>query len=713
MPRVVGARRITTVIAVAVGALTLTHAALATPRVRVPVPSLTPAATAKLWRTLVARRETHPRSTRAAADCRPARLVFYAATDWLRLATKLAQNASPCAQYYVSVPPLTSDKTQPRPNQAALIRALGPNMHALAEISYSAWSKWAQANGSDWFTAGVTARQRMATAGYDVAAGDTWAMNEVSSAVRKNTGSARSNLAEFLRGLDDGGGNPAKGVVFVVGVSQPGDQTAYRITMQGWLQDSTFWNTVGQYVSDWLQEDYGDLRDYAVAGTSPQDRRDSLIQYLGHPMALANAGADVTAAARAFLISAYGPLANAAWAYTSSYGWTAAPFNQMQDFVSAQTYAARAFDAEIGLPADRFGFGWAPINTLGLTTSVFANQTGQILDRLSQAIRDSGETVDPNDPGIGACGPAGQPLWCQTVIPGAAFNTAWAAFSTWTQTGLAFATAPVTMTAGTTGGPLTVQLSTGGVVTTATSPEQINLTTTSPHGAFSTSASGPWTPTLALTIPAGASSASFYYQDTTAGTPTISATLPGQPPATQTVTVVAAAPAAIDVSPHAAVVVGGKQRLFSAEVADAFGNPSAVPVTWTLSVPALGTLAPATGSSTTFTGSTTAAGRGRVTATVGSLSATAVVSVVRPPAHVGGTLTRHVHGRLVVTVWVVRGTARARGVPVSFVVRRGSSVIARVSGRTDAHGRIVWRSKHALPAGHYTVKAVIRSRSTA
>lgn len=713
MPPVVGVRSITAALTAAVVALALAHTAPAAPRPPSPVPSLTPAATARLWHALVTRREEHPRATRAVADCRPARLVFYAATDWLRLATKLAQNDSPCAQYYVSIPPLTSDKTQPRPNQAALVRALAPNMHALAEISYSAWSKWVQANNSDWFTAGVTARQRMATAGYDVAAGDTWAMNEASSAVRKNTGSARTNLTEFLRGLEDGGGNPAKGVVFVVGVNQPGDQTAYRITMQGWLQDSTFWNTVGQYVSDWLQEDYGDMRNYAVAGTSPQQRRDALIQYLGHPMALANAGAEASAAARAFLVSSYGPLANAAWAYTSSYGWTAAPFNQMQDFVSAQAYAARALDAEAGLPSDRFGFGWAPVNTLGLTNSVFASQTGQILDRLGQAIRDSGETVDPNDPGIGACGPAGQDIWCQTVIPGAAFTTQWAAFSTWTQTGLAFATAPLTMTAGTTAGPITVQLSTGGVVTTATSPQQLALATTSAHGAFSTSSSGPWTPTLTVTIPAGASAASFYYQDTTAGTPTISATLPGQPPATQTVTVVAAAPATIAVAPRSATVIGGNDRLFSAQVADSFGNPSTAPVTWTLSVPALGTLAPATGGSTTFTASTTAAGRGRISATVGGLTATVVVTVKRPPPQIGGTLTRHIKGRLVVTVWVVRGTARAKGVPVSLLVRRGSSVIARVTGRTDVHGRLIWRSKHRLPADHYAVKAVIRSSSTA
>jgi len=677
------------------------------------MPSLTPVQTAKLWHALVARRREATRTTASSADCRPARLVFYAATDWLRLATTLAQYASPCAQYYVSIPPLTSDKTQPRPKQAQLIRALGPNMHALAEINYGAWNRWVQANGSDWFTAGVTARQRMATAGYDVAAGDTWALNEVSSAVRRDTGAARTNLAEFLRGLDDGGGNPAKGVVFVIGVSQPGDPTAYRIALQGWLQDSTFWSTISQYVSDWLQEDYGDVRDYAVGGTSPQQRRDALVQYLGHPLALANAGGDLSAAARAFLVSTYGPLANGAWAWSSSYGWTMVNSAQMEDYVSAQTYAARALDAGAGLPADRFGFGWAPLNTIGMTSNDFGSQTAAILTRLAQAIRDSAVTVDPNDPGIGACGPPGQNLWCSTVLPGATFTTAWASFSTWTQTGAAFVNPATTMTAGTTAGPFTVQLQTGGVVTSATTPQTLTLTTTSTRGAFSTSPTGPWTPTLTLTVPAGASSASFYYQDTAAGTPTLSAVLPGQPPATQTVTVVAAAPATLSLSPRAATVTGGHRQLFSASVADAYGNPSSAPVTWALTVPTLGTLAPRTGTSTTFTASASAAGRGRVTATVAGLSASTTVTVVRPPARIGGTLTRRVRGHLVVTVSVVRGSARARGVPVSLTVRRGSSLVARVHGRTDATGRFVWRSRHKLPPGRYVAKASLRSRSTA
>jgi hypothetical protein len=41
----------------------------------------------------------------------PLRAIFYTQTDWLRLATKLAAQPSPCAQYYVSVPPLAAAKT--------------------------------------------------------------------------------------------------------------------------------------------------------------------------------------------------------------------------------------------------------------------------------------------------------------------------------------------------------------------------------------------------------------------------------------------------------------------------------------------------------------------------------------------------------------------------------------------------------------------------
>ena len=95
------------------------------------VASLTPAATARLWRRLVATRSLRARAAQQ-ADCRPLRGIFYAPTDYLRLATKLAASASPCAQYYVTIPPIVADKTQPRRDAAWRVRALGPNFHAMA-----------------------------------------------------------------------------------------------------------------------------------------------------------------------------------------------------------------------------------------------------------------------------------------------------------------------------------------------------------------------------------------------------------------------------------------------------------------------------------------------------------------------------------------------------------------------------------------------------
>jgi hypothetical protein len=112
-----------------------------------PVPSLTPVATQRLWSELVQRRSTYA----VDADCQLVRAVFYAATDWLRLATKLAANASPCAQYYISIPPLANDKTQLRVDQAWRIRALGPAFHVMAEVNDTGWTSWVSTTGNSWY----------------------------------------------------------------------------------------------------------------------------------------------------------------------------------------------------------------------------------------------------------------------------------------------------------------------------------------------------------------------------------------------------------------------------------------------------------------------------------------------------------------------------------------------------------------------------------
>jgi hypothetical protein len=689
-------------VVVIAAALTVAPSALAAK----PVPSLTPAATAKLWRAEVSRAKAHPRRF-SDAGCRPARVVFYAQTDWLRLATKLAQTPSPCAQYYVSVPPLAADKSQARAGQAALIRALGPNFHAVDEISWNGWNAWLTANASTWFQAGVTARQRMTAAGFDTSAGDAWALNELSSAVRKGTGTARRDALDFLHGLSNDG---VKGIVFAAGVGQSTpDLSSYKVNLQGWLQDAGFWSEAAGYVSDWAQENYGDVRDYAVAGSTAQQRRDALAQYLGHELALANAGPDAAGPARDLLRQAYVTFGNAAWAWSGSYGWTAVPLAAMQDFVSGQVYADRAFAAAGSAAVDRFGFAWAPSNTQGLAPADFNAQSGSVLDRMAAAIRDSG--VPSDDVGAGACVPG----WCSSVVDGAVFTTAWQAFSTWSTPAFGFASAPFGVAAGAVAGPVAVQLQTNDVPVTAPSDQAVALTTTSPSGAFSTAPTGPWSPTLSLTIPTGASTASFYYTDTLAGSPTLSAS-----GAAQVETVTPGAVAKLAIAPGNATVAAGNSQSFTVTGSDAYGNVVLGTPTWTLSSSVLGRLLAAADGSALFTAGTRAAS-GSVTATVGTVTASAPITVTKPKPkpkpspqpRVAGVGIKMVSGHLVATARVLTGARPAAGVALLLHVRKGSSTVARVQGRTRADGTLRWRSAKKLPRAAYVAKAVIRSRSTA
>jgi hypothetical protein len=494
-----------------------------------PVPSLEPEATERLWQELV-RGRARGVPAPAAEGCRPLRAVFYAANDWMRLTTKLAAAASPCAHYYVSVPPLAADKTQPRGDQAWRIRALGPSFHALAEISWNGWSGWVASTGSSWFDAGVEARRRIAAAGYDVALGDTWALNELSSAVRTGTGSARANAREFVRGLytADGSLPTARGVVFTAGISQPtADLSVYQARLQDWLEDGPFWSDMAAHVSDWSQEVYGDVRNYAVPGADRTTRRDALNEYLQHEVALARAAPAAASAARSFLDASYSPLANAAWQYDSAFGWTFVPAELMQHYVSAQTYAMRHAGAGA---SDRFGFAWAPKNGSAQPAADFTAQSGAILDRLAAALRDS--SADP----VGACADS----WCAGDLDGASFNHGWASFATWRPSQLVFGSAAQTLPAGGASARTTVELRTyAGTSLTATSRLAITLTSSSPSGRFAPGETGPWTPMLSVEIASGSASAAFHYRDTAPGAAVLTAAAAGKQGAVRTPRVVA------------------------------------------------------------------------------------------------------------------------------------------------------------------------------
>ena len=487
-----------------------------------PVRSLTPAATQRLWDELVHRPRV--RSLRT-ADCRPLRAVFYAATDWLRLTTKLAATASPCAQYYISVPPLVSDKSQLRANEAQRIRALGPAFHALAEINVTGWTAWVAATGSSWYEAGVEARRRMASTGYDVTAGDTWALNELSSAVRQGTGNARANMRAFLNGLYDGDGAlpAARGTVFIAGIGQAtADLSLYQARLQDWYEDAGFWLDLSRFASDWSQEVYGDVRYYAIGGATPEARRALLNEYLQHQSTLAGVAPISADAARGFLTASYSPLANAAWRYDAAFGWTDVPVELMQDYISAQTYAMRSAGN------NRFGYAWSPKNLAGIPTADFNAQTDAVLVRLATAIADSGDVPEA------ACGQT----WCTGSLGGATATTAWRTFGTWQPSRLAFTSPEQTVAPGAVSTPLTVELQTNaGAAYTAGLPVTVALSSSSSTAELSTSPGGPWSATLAAPIASGASTASFYFRDAVTGSTTITATAAGKTAATQTVSV--------------------------------------------------------------------------------------------------------------------------------------------------------------------------------
>jgi hypothetical protein len=63
--------------------------------------------------------------------CRiPAQVVLYTSSDWLRLGQKLVGDASPCAEYDVSIPALAANKIGLRVVQDDLMRALGPRIQS-------------------------------------------------------------------------------------------------------------------------------------------------------------------------------------------------------------------------------------------------------------------------------------------------------------------------------------------------------------------------------------------------------------------------------------------------------------------------------------------------------------------------------------------------------------------------------------------------------
>jgi hypothetical protein len=364
-------------------------------------------------------------------------VILWGGVQWVELGTAIADNASKCAEYFISIPPQDADRSQLR-GRAAFneLRKLDPRIHPVAEIRFTGetgWRTWVTgphpdfAKGRTFYDAGVEARRRMEQAGLDVANGETWALNELSPEVLEDAPGWRDDVREFLRGLYEGepGMPEARGIVFNIFVpSDTADLSAYKTSLKAWLEDEAFWSDLDKYVDFFAEEVYPSPLNWGVADASHETRTEYLNDYLFHMLALAEAGPDSVEAARSFLERTFVPLANAAWPHEGIGKTNLISAETMSTFVSAQVDAIRTYVA--GDEQEKIGFAWAPN---AAEPSYTEERRDMIAGRLGSAIRAAYE--DEPDADVGACGPPDENTSCKGDVEGAAFNDAWKIFASW------------------------------------------------------------------------------------------------------------------------------------------------------------------------------------------------------------------------------------------------------------------------------------------
>jgi hypothetical protein len=373
------------------------------------------------------------------AYCRlHADVYFYTSADWLRLGEALQANASPCADYSISIPGLAADKTQLRCAQDDLLRALGPRFHPVVEFHFQDWRDWWIKNGKTPADAAHEFLRRARDCGYDFSRGETWSLNEMHSGIYQNLPGARATMRMLLNALHAGLPEmpESRGIVWAIGVGH-GTQNLgpYKSFVKAWLQDAPFWEDMARDIAVWGQETYASMPFWGVTEASRNERTRNLSLFLEHPLLLAEGGPATAGNALDYLEQTYVPLANAGWPYKTGFGNTFFPEDEMERFVSEQTFAVKHFSQSRPNAARnaRIAFAWAPNTQCGTElcnpASVFRQRTGRILERLASAIRESYEQGGGSQEG--ACGPSGDHIWCSAGIPDAAFNPLWLTFGEW------------------------------------------------------------------------------------------------------------------------------------------------------------------------------------------------------------------------------------------------------------------------------------------
>ena len=220
--------------------------------------------------------------------------------------------------------------------------------------------------------------------------------------------------------------------------------------------------------------------------------------------------------------------------------------------------AAAASPQTISLSTTSAGgsFFASPLSTTALTSVIFAAGQTTISCYYSDTAAGT-PTVTADDAAMSSAPPSQQ----ETVTPAPVSQ-------------IAFKSASLSLIAGTRG-QVTIQLEDQfGNPVGSPSPQTINLSSTSAAGSFFATQTST-TLVTTLNLAAGQDTVSFYYSDTTAGTPTLTAVGPfASAPPTQQETVTAAPASQVAITSAALTLAAGTRGQFTIELEDRFGNPA-------------------------------------------------------------------------------------------------------------------------------------------
>jgi hypothetical protein len=353
-------------------------------------------------------------------------IMYSEGTYELGLPNAFAANPDPCTRYYVHLPALSADKTMPR-GGVANVHALGPNFHAMAEFSWGAWRDWIAASPGtrNWELAGQAFRQRMTDAGYDVAGGDTWAINEFPSTTRTGDQDVWTHEENAVKGLDEGDGTvSSKGVVYLEGMGQNlANFSVYKANVENWLQQDAFWNAMDSHVRWFSQEVYADPHFDCVIGSNVQSDADHLNAYLEHIPRLAANGGSGTQTAAAYLAKAYTPLVNESFNSDTGFGDNMIDLGDFERFTRLQVYGTHYWAANHNYPGRRIGFAWAPRNTT-------PDQDSALETIIANSVIRSYPSGGFYGLGKYACSTDGNLDGCGCTVSGS-YNGGWVTFGTW------------------------------------------------------------------------------------------------------------------------------------------------------------------------------------------------------------------------------------------------------------------------------------------